>query len=350
VLTLEGACKSKPATTTPHASATGASHSTTAAAPKGCVSTVTREQFEKTVKALTPPGRPPMPVDMMRSFASQYARLLTFSDAARAMGLENDPRVLEILQFAKNQILTETLNLHITDEYAHPSDQQIEDYYKQNSKKYLEADLQRIIVPRAVQAPADKPKPTEAEEKAYADKIRERWAAGENPEKLEKEAVEHVGVTTPPAPVNVGKRKPGTLPEAQESVFNLKTGEVSQVFTDPASLYIYKVVSVRTIPLSEAKASIVPVLQRQLVTDRIEKIQSSVKVVYNDTYFGPEKPAVQARPRTIGRPAPPIPGAGARPAPGTPPPPNPGAPQGASNPAPPNAGNAPQQNPPPPPQ
>ena len=135
-----------------------------------------------------------MPPDVMRNFATQYAKLLTFSDAARAMGLENDPRVLQIMQFAKNQILTEALNQHITEEYSHPTDQQIEDYYKQNSKKYVEVTLQRIIIPRN-QGTAEKPKPSEADEKAYADQIQKRWVAGEDPEKLEKEATEHAGVT-----------------------------------------------------------------------------------------------------------------------------------------------------------
>ncbi|MGO9519925.1 MAG: peptidyl-prolyl cis-trans isomerase [Candidatus Korobacteraceae bacterium] len=317
VITLKGACQPAAGATTP---------------PPGCVSTMTREEFEKLVKALTPPERPPMPVDMMRNFATQYAKLLTFSDAARAMGMENDPRVLQIMQFAKNQILTEALNARITEEYSRPTDQQIEDYYKQNSKKYVEVTLQRIILPRS-QGTAEKPKPSEADEKTYADQIQKRWVAGEDPEKLEKDATEHAGVATPPANVNIGPRRPGTLPEAHESVFDLKSGEISVVFADPASFYIYKVVSVRTVPLSEAKASITTTLQRQLVADRIQQIQTSVTPVLNDTYFGPEKPQVQATPRVINprRPMPPGPGA--------PPRPTPGGPQGA-----------PPQQPPAPPQ
>jgi parvulin-like peptidyl-prolyl cis-trans isomerase-like protein len=276
----------------------------------------------------------------MRNFATQYAKLLIFSDAARSAGLENDPRVLQLMQFVQKQILTEALNAHITEEYSHPTDQQIEDYYKQNSKKYIEVTLQRIILPRN-RGNAEKPKPSEAEEKAYADQIQKRWVAGEDPEKLEKEATEHSGVTTPPANVNVGPRRPGTLPEAHESVFDLKPGEISVVFTDPASFYIYKVVSVRTIPLSEAKASITSTLQRQLVADRIQQVQSSATPVLNDSFFGPERPQVQPTPRNINprRAMPPAPGAGAAPppGPGNPPPP-----------APPNPGNAPQPAPAPP--
>jgi hypothetical protein len=302
---------------------------------------MTREQFEKLVKALTPPDRPQMPVDMMRNFATQYSKLLIFADAARGMGMENDPQVQQIMQFAQNQILREALNQHITEEYSHPTDQQIEDYYKQNSKKYVEATVQRIIIPRNQGNIPDKPKPSDAEEQAYAGQIQKRWVAGEDPEKLEKEATEHSGLTTPPASINVGARRPGTLPEAHESVFDMKPGEISAVFTDPASFYIYKVVSVRTVPLSEAKTSISQTLSRQLVADKIQQIQNSVTPVFNDTYFGPERPQVNPTPRVINprRAMPPAPGTGA------PPPPGPGAPAAAPNPA-----NAPPQQPPAPPQ
>ena len=53
----------------------------------------------------------------------------------------------EIFTFAQNQILAEALNQHYMEEYAHPTDQQIQDYYDQNQKKYLEVTLQRIIIP-----------------------------------------------------------------------------------------------------------------------------------------------------------------------------------------------------------
>ncbi len=274
VITLKGVCQPKAGSSTP---------------PAGCVSGMTREQFEKMTKALQQPDKPPMPPDVIRNFASQYAKLLVFADSARELGLENDPRVQQIFQFARNQILTDALNQHIVQEYAHPSDQQIEDYYKQNSKKYLEATLQRIIVPRTA-ATGDKPKPSDSEEKAYADKIRERWVAGEDPVKLQKETMEHAGLNTPPPDITVGARRPGSLPEAHESVFDLKAGEVSPVFSDPGSLYIYKVVSIRQLPLSEVKATISSAIQRQNITDKIQQIQNSATVVLNDAYFGAEAP------------------------------------------------------------
>ena len=319
VVTLKGACPEK-----------------NGAKPAGCVSTLTREQFEKITNALQPPERGPVPPEMRRKFAAQYAKLLTMADAAREIGLENDPKVQEIFNVVRNQVLAEALNQHYMEEYAHPSDQQIEDYYKANEKKYHEVTLQRIIIPMAQNNP-DKPKMTEEEQKAWADKIRTRWAAGEDPAKLEKESMEHIGMTTTSPDVNVGARRPGSLPEAHEAVFDLKPNDISQVFSDPSAFYIYKVVSERQVPLSEVKTQISQTLQRQMYQDKIQAIQAAVTPELNDAYFGPETPATLT-PGII-RP-------GNRPGPGGPPPTGAGAPPppaaGATPPAQNAAGSSPK--------
>jgi hypothetical protein len=305
VLTLKGACPPKNGTP-----------------PQGCVSSLTREQFEKLTNALQPADRGPVPPDVRRRFATQYAKLLTLSDAARELGLENDPKVQQIFAFARNQILSEALNQHYMEEYSHPTDQQIQEYYDKNAKKYNEVTLQRIIIPMSQQAP-DKPKPSEEEQKAFADKVRTRWAAGEDAAALEKEAMEHNGMTTGAPDVNVGARRPGSLPEAHEAVFEMKAGEISPVYSDPAAFYIYKIISIRQVPLSEVKTQISQTLQRQMFTDKMQELQSSVTPVLNDAYFGPE-PAPSAQPAP-GRPG--MPGMpGGRPGPrGGPPAPPAGA-------------------------
>ena len=312
VITLKGACQAK-AGGTP---------------PAGCISSLTREQFEKLTNALQQPDKP-VPPDVRRRFATQYAKLLTFADAARELGLQNDPKVQEIYRFAMNQILAESLNTHYTEEFSHPSDQQIQAYYDQNVKKYMEVTLQRIIVPSTPsQAKPDQPKPTEAEQKAYADKIRERWVAGEDPVKLQKEVMEHNGVTTTAPDINVGARRPGSLPQAHDGVFELKANEISPVYSDQAAAYIYKVVSVRQVPLSEVKSLISQTLQQQMFKDKIQQVQDAVTVTFNDAYFGPDVPP--PAPHNMMRPggpmrgpgAPPMPpGAGPGPGAGAPPPP-----------------------------
>ena len=299
VITLQGACETKAGS----------------APAKGCVSVLTREQFEKLTSALQSNDKP-VPPDVKRRFATQYAKLLTLADAARQLGLENSPKVQEIFAFAKNQILAQSLDQHYMEEYEHPTDQQIQDNYNQNIKKYTEVTLQRIIIP-VNQGNSDKPKPTEADQKAYAEKIRERWVAGEDPAKLEKEVYEHNGMANSSPDVNLGARRPGSLPEAHEVVFEMKANEVSQPFSDAAAYYIYKAMSVRQVPLSEVKATISQTLQRQMYQDKIQQIETSVKPVLNDAYFGPETqqpmPGMHPGMPPMRPGGPPMPGAGAPP-------------------------------------
>lgn len=267
-----------------------------AAPPKDCVSTVTRAQFEKLTEAL----QPSMTADSRRAFATNYGRLLVFVDAARALHLENDPGVQLVLQFVTDQVLAESVKRHYAEQYSHPSDQQVQDYYNQNSAKYVEATLERIIIPRSPGS-AEKPKPAEAEEKAAADKVRERWVGGEDPVKLQQAAYQAVGVTSPGTPeISMGAKRAGSLPPSQEAVFQLKAGEVSPVYSDSAAFYVYKVVSIKPVPIGDVKDSIVKTLQQQQLQQKLEEIGKSATPVLNEAYFGPGAvagaPAMAARP------------------------------------------------------
>jgi hypothetical protein len=269
VITLKGACDAKAGS----------------APAAGCISTVTKEQFEKLVNAL----KPDLTTEQKRNFAQHYATLLVFTDVSRSLGLENDPKVKELFQFAQSQILAQAVNEHYSDQFAHPTDQQIDDSYKQNSKKYIEATLQRVIIPR-VTSSGDKPKPSDAEEKEYVEQVREKWVGGSDPAKLQAEAMEHAGLKSAAPDVNIGAKHPGTLPAQHEAVFDLKSGEVSQPYNDPSAFYLYKLVSVRQVPLAEVKDSIAKTLSQQLLKDKMESISNSVTPTLNETYFGPPTP------------------------------------------------------------
>ncbi|HUI82740.1 MAG TPA: peptidyl-prolyl cis-trans isomerase [Candidatus Binatia bacterium] len=317
VITLKGACPVK-AGGTP---------------PAGCVSKLTREQFEQLTNALQPPERGPVPPEVRRRFATQYAKLLMLADAARELGLENDPKVKQIFAFARNQILAESLNQHYLEKFAHPSEQQIQDYYNKNVSKYKEATLQRIIIP-VNQGNTEKPKPSEEEQKAYAEKVRQQWVDGGDPAKLEKEAMEHNGISTAPPDINVGARRPGSIPEAHEGIFGLKQGEISPVYADPAAFYIYKVVSSRQVPVDEVRTTISQTVQRQMFNDKMQELQNSVTPVLNEAYFGPETPPAAPGMRPGMPPLPPgVPGRPGAPAAGTGPGHAAGAPPQAAPPA-----------------
>ncbi len=263
VITLEGACKS---------------------GEKDCVSSISREQFEKMAEAV----KPGMTTEMKRSFAAQYAKILAFSDQARALNLEDTERFQEIMKFVKSQILVEALNEYYSNQYSHPTDQQIDDYYKQNGRKFLEANLIRVIIPSQPAAASIK-KPAADEQKAYVDKIRQQWVGGADPATLQKEAFTRMGLTSSVPDINLKDHTIGMIPPDQQGVFDLKPGEISQPFTDAGASFIYKMVSEQEKPLSSVKGEIAKTLHDQQMRDKIQELTESVKPKLNDAYFGEEK-------------------------------------------------------------
>jgi len=250
----------------------------------GCVTSVSREDFEQLANAI----KPGMTTDARRNFANQYARILAFSDQARALGLQNTPRYKEIIQYVSDQLLVEALNQYYSEQYADQPDAKIEEYYKQNSKKFLQADLQRIIIP-SQPAASEIQKPTDAEQKAYIEKVRQQWLAGGDVETLQKEALTRMGLTGSVPDINLKNYTPSMLPSNQESVFSLKPGAISEAFVDPGAAYIYKMVSESQKPLSEVQPMIVRTLHDDLMRQRVQEMSESVKPTLNEAYFGPEK-------------------------------------------------------------
>jgi hypothetical protein len=69
----------------------------------------------------------------------------------------------------------------------------------------------------------------------------------------------------------------------------LKAGEISQPFVDTGAGYLYKMVSVKQIPLSDVKAQIAKTLHDDKMREKVQELNETVKPVLNEAYFGPEK-------------------------------------------------------------
>ncbi len=140
--------------------------------------------------------------------------------------------------------------------------------------------------------------------KNVAEDIHKRAAAGEDFDKLQKEAYAAAGIQGAPAPTNIGKMTRSQIPVSQRSVLDLKVGETSQLFTEPNGYYIYKVAAKESKSLDQARDEIRTTLSQQRLQDSMAKYQQENKATLNEAYFGPPGPP----------PAPPRMGAGGGPA------------------------------------
>ena len=319
VITIQGICD------TPAPKAVAGS-----AQPKSaCKTVITRAQFEGLASAL----QPNMNAAMKRRLADLYPKMLVMAHEARKRGLENDPKYKEILQFAKLQILSQELSRSLKEESEKIPDADIEKYYKDNTSAFQQADMKRLFIPKEKQtesaenesdesdqaagqaksgsaakpeqAKATDQKPSdqknvdeEAKKKAdeeamkkEAETLHTRAAAGEDFDKLQKEAFDAASIKGTPPSTSVGKLTPSQVPVSHRAVLDLKAGQVSDMITEPNGYYIYKVISKETKPLAEARDQIRATLAQQKMQDTVQKIQESAKTDLNESYFAAAAPA-----------------------------------------------------------
>jgi hypothetical protein len=317
VITIQGICD------TPAAKAAAGS-----AQPKSaCKTVITRAQFEGLASALQPNMNPAM----KRRLADLYPKMLVMAHEARKRGLENDPKYKEILQFAKLQILSQELSRSLKDESEKIPDADIEKYYKDNMSAFQQADMKRLFIPKEKQTEsaenesedsgqaagpaksAAKPEQAKATDQKSADQnkadeeakktadeqamkkeaetLHTRAAAGEEFDKLQKEAFDAAAIKGTPPSTSVGKLTPSEVPVTHRAVLDLKAGQVSDLITEPNGYYIYKVISKNTKPLAEARDQIRATLAQQRMQDTVQKIQESAKTDLNETYFAAAAPA-----------------------------------------------------------
>jgi len=293
-----------------------------------CKTVITRAQFEKLAEALQPGMSPAL----RRQLATAYSRMLRMSTAAEKRGLDKGPTFEEKMYFARMQVLSQEFGRALQEDSGKVTDGDLEDYYKKNEASYEQATLARIYVPRAKQiapsvaspkagteaggksaATTNAEPPAEAQKKAaeeamkkVAADLRARAAAGEDPDKLQKEASAAAGLPGTAPTTKMEKMRRTTLPPNHQAVMDLKPGEVSELISDPNNgYYIYKMVSKETSSLDTVKPDILKVISSQRYRDSMQSFQGNFDL--NDAYFGPTpnpampphrgpKPPAQERP------------------------------------------------------
>ena len=292
VITVQGMCE-KPAAS---------------AATTDCKTVITRAEFEKAINAV----QPNMPDAAKKQFANRYVVALYLAEKAHELGLDQGPEFDEKMYLARLQILASLGSAHVHQDAAKVTDTDVETYYHAHIADYKTISYERLYVPKqkkvdpATQTANDpdlqkKREASQAEMKAEAEKLRARAATGEDFSKLQQEAYDFGGYTqmkaSSPRVDKVGK---GGIPPADASIFELKVGDVSQVFADPAGFVVYKIEAVEDVPVVGVHDEI----SRKLASDRergaIESLQNSTKL--DDAYFAPPVATPAPAPPTMRNP------------------------------------------------
>ena len=303
----------------------------TSTASPDCQTVVTRSEFEKLLN-----GAPNIPKAQQKQIAGRYVQLLVLSNKAQELGLDKGPAFDEQMYVHRLQVLAGFAIEHLQKQAGQVSDAEIESYYREHSADFRTVSYDKIYVPKQKQGETAKAAtPTkaatpngpdaqkkraaadEAEMKAEADKLRARAASGEDFVKLQQEAWDLAGLKAKASAENTHAEKvaKNRLPATDNSIFELKKGEISPVLNDPVAFMIYKINGFEDPPLESVKEEISHTLQGQKLKTFSEQLQKSFveNTTYNDSYFAvPTAPSL----KNPGASATPTPGAQASPAPG----------------------------------
>ena len=283
VITIQGLCERPPNSN---------------AAPVDCSTVVTRDDFEKLVNAV----QPNMPAANRKPFATRYVTILLLAEKAREMGLDKSPEFDEQMYIARLQLLARQAGEKMQRDAASVPDSEISDYYRQHASDYKTISFDRIFVPKQKQGatPANELNATkgsnasEAEMKTEAEKLRARAAAGEDPTKLQQEANDFAGNKTTVTNVKLENMRKTSIPASDSGIFDLKAGEVSQVFSDATGYRIYKVTEVKDLPLASVHDEIARALQGQKMKNAYDSLQNSAKTTFDNSYFStPAAPSLR---------------------------------------------------------
>ncbi len=279
VITVRGLCPAE----------TGAASKPAVPATSACVITVTKQQFDNLLKAFNPSNQP-VPPAQRRKLAEAYVELLTFSEAAKAAGIENTSAYAEVMRVFRLKTLTDLYRNQLAEQLRNPPQQEIEAFYKENESKYEGAKLSRIYLPKNspnAQATAEQKQDYQKKVAQVADDVQARSAKGEEIDKLQKEAYAALGITAPPPSTDMNTARRGMFPpKLDQEIFSHKVGEVFR--SDDANGYmIYRVESRQPIPLETVKEDISNQIFRRKMEEKTKELTAPVHTDLDENYFGP---------------------------------------------------------------
>jgi hypothetical protein len=185
--------------------------------------------------------------------------------------------------------------------------EEISKYYTSHQSEFAEAQIQEVVIRKKPEgAKEGTPGLTAEEAKTRAEEIRKALSSGDDPKKVgEKYQVPNVvRVDAQPFSVHRGNMRA----DMEKAAFELKDGQVSEVFDVGQALSFFKVVSHKAVELTLVYPKIENSLRQQKINSAMDVLKKNAKVWMDDGYFGApsqagpqggvKPPAVKGEPAT----------------------------------------------------
>ena len=264
---------------------------------KSCTTTITRDQFEDILSAMSLSGQA-FTSGAIRNAADNYVQNLVLADAALKQGIDKDPRIQKLLALVRMRTLAEAYRHAAEEKYRAPSNDEISKYYKDHLTQYEAVKAERLFVPKFnPKAPKEGAAEFAKRAQAIADEIRVRAAKGEPFDKLQNEACAKLGIPAPAFLPETGLRRRASYPaEVVDEIFALKPGQVSRIKPESGGFAIYRLLERDTYSRDHVKGEIVRDIFLLKMEADVKGVLQAVDTEMNPQYFAPAVSAQKAVP------------------------------------------------------
>jgi len=265
---------------------------------------ITQREVERTIQGLAPQLQRNLAAQGRRPLGDEFVKLLVLSEEALRQHLDSTPDFKELLALSRLKILAEQEYQEIV-RRAVVTPEETSKYYADHQSDFDAVQVLQVVVRKKPEGAKEGiPGFTPEEAKARAEEIHKAFVAGDDPKKIaDKYRMENfVRVDEQPYAVRRGSMRA----DMEKATFELKPGQVTDVYDLGQALVFVKVVSHQAEELKNVSARIENTLRQQKINAALETLKQNSKVWMDDAYFSapagapaqPKPPAAVVAPAT----------------------------------------------------